>query len=118
MVGSEKKSIEWATLALIALCYGGWVLSSLLWLTSFWWLAPPLMTVLAAFHGSLQHETVHGHPTPWQAANEVLVSLPLGVIFPYRRYRDLHLRHHNDANLTDPFEDPESYFWPLSHYRA
>ena len=118
MVGSEKRNIEWVTLALLAGCYAGWLAAGLLWLTFFWWLAPPLMAVLAAFHGSLQHEAVHGHPTPWKAANEAIVSLPLGVIFPYRRYRDLHLRHHNDINLTDPFEDPESYFWPLSHYRT
>jgi len=110
--------MEWVTLALMAGCYVAWLAAGLLWLTSFWWLAPPLMAILAAFHGSLQHETVHGHPTPWKAVNEALVSLPLGVVFPYRRYRDLHLRHHNDINLTDPFEDPESYFWPLSHYRT
>ena len=74
------------------------------------------LPVLAAFHTSLQHETIHGHPTPFHGLNELLVSLPLGAVFPFRRYRDLHLKHHNDMNLTDPYEDPESYFWPLCEY--
>lgn len=43
--------------------------------------------------------------------NELLVGLPLAGIFPYRRYKDLHLKHHQDEHLTDPYEDPESYFW-------
>ncbi len=117
MVGHEDRKTEWTTLALIVGCMIGWGIAGALWQSVLWWLVPPVMAVLAAFHGSLQHETVHGHPTRWRCVNEALVSLPLGVIFPYRRYRDLHLRHHNDSNLTDPFEDPESYFWPLSHYR-
>ncbi len=117
MVGHKDRKIEWSTLSLIVGCMISWAAAGVFWQTAFWWLVPPVMAVLAAFHGSLQHETVHGHPTHWRWVNEVLVSLPLGFIFPYRRYRDLHLRHHNDANLTDPFEDPESYFWPLSHYR-
>ena len=43
--------------------------------------------------------------------NELLVALPLAGIFPYHRYKDLHLKHHRDEHLTDPYEDPESYFW-------
>ena len=70
------------------------------------------LPVLAAFHGSLQHETIHGHPTRWTWVNECLVSLPLIGVFPYRRYKALHLQHHRDEHLTDPYEDPESYFWP------
>lgn len=76
------------------------------------------MAFLATFHTSLQHETIHGHPTRWPWLNELMVSLPLAVVFPYRRYRQLHLIHHNDLNLTDPYEDPESYFWPLARYRT
>ncbi len=43
--------------------------------------------------------------------NEALVFPSLILVYPFRRYRELHLKHHNDANLTDPYEDPESYFW-------
>jgi fatty acid desaturase len=113
-VGMEKTS-EWKTLAMIGLCYGVWFGAGFLWLTPYW-LVGLLLPVAAAFHTSLQHETIHGHPTSLAWLNEVLVSLPLGVIFPYRRYCELHLKHHNDLNLTDPYEDPESYFWPLYQY--
>ena len=102
---------EWVTLGLIIVCYGAWVSVGLLWTTPLWFLSIPLLPIIAAFHTSLQHETIHGHPTRWPLVNEVLVSLPLAVVFPYRRYKDLHLKHHRDEHLTDPFEDPESFFW-------
>src|SRR5699024_160137 len=38
------------------------------------------------------------------------VFLPIGLFIPYRRFRDLHLRHHNDERLTDPYDDPESFY--------
>lgn len=108
---------ERVTLGLIFACMALWVLCGLLWNTAYWLPGLLAMPILAAFHTSLQHETIHGHPTRSDALNELLVSLPLAVVFPYRRYRDLHLRHHNDLNLTDPYEDPESFFWPDADYR-
>ena len=42
--------------------------------------------------------------------NELLVGLPIGLVYPFRRFRALHLRHHADESLTDPFDDPESYY--------
>ena len=60
-----------------------------------------------AAHSSLQHEALHGHPTRSAALNEALVFLPLGLLFPYRRFKMLHLRHHNNSALTDPYDDPE-----------
>jgi len=110
------KTVEWRTLFLMVCCYGLWIAAGLLWLTPYWLIGLIALPVLAAFHTSLQHETIHGHPTPFHRLNELLVSLPLGAVFPFRRYRDLHLKHHNDMNLTDPYEDPESYFWPLCEY--
>ncbi|SEW05049.1 Fatty acid desaturase [Cognatiyoonia koreensis] len=103
---------EWITLALIGGCYALWMIAGLLWTSGVWFLGALALPVLAAFHGSLQHETIHGHPTRRVWLNELLVSLPLIGIFPYRRYKALHLQHHRDEHLTDPYEDPESYFWP------
>ena len=108
---SQTDRTEWATLWLIMGCYGLWALGLMLWQTAFWAVGLLLLPIAAAFHTSLQHETIHGHPTRFPWLNEVLVSLPLAAAFPYRRYRDLHLQHHRDEHLTDPFEDPESYFW-------
>ncbi len=118
MTAGMTKKWEWATLGLMASCYGLWIAGGLLWQTSWWFAGLLIMPYLAAFHTSLQHEVIHDHPTNSRWLNEVLVSLPIGGIFPYRRYRDLHLKHHNDLNLTDPYEDPESYFWPLCQYTA
>jgi len=102
--------IEWPTLALIIGCYGLWALAGGL----IWPLAPVIalavMAVMAALHSSLVHECLHGHPTRIRLLNEALVSVPLSLIYPYRRYQATHLAHHHDARLTDPFEDPESYY--------
>ncbi len=74
-----------------------------------WWFAIP-GAIAVAFHSSLQHEVLHGHPTRSARINEALIFLPLGLAIPYRRFRDLHLRHHNDELLTDPYDDPESFY--------
>lgn len=68
------------------------------------------LAVAIAFHSSLQHEALHGHPTRSARVNEALVFLPLGLAYPWRRYRDTHLAHHRDARLTDPYDDPESWY--------
>lgn len=105
-----KKTIEWPTFAMLAACHGVW-LSAGLWLFP---VAPVaaliVMAVMAGFHTSLQHEALHGHPTRNAHLNELLVSLPLAVAFPYRRFKALHLRHHRDESLTDPYDDPESWY--------
>ena len=69
-------------------------------------LAVPLVTL----HSSLQHEALHGHPTRSRRLNELLVFPALGLFVPYRRFRDLHVRHHVDERLTDPYDDPESWY--------
>jgi len=68
-----------------------------------------LLAVLAAWYGSLQHEVIHGHPTPWRTVNTVLAAAPLGLVVPFSMYRDSHLAHHASPDLTDPHLDPESF---------
>lgn len=101
---------EWGTFSLILLCY-------LLWLGILFWLVDVSLTlaVLAAaatitLHSSLSHEVLHGHPFRSRILNEALMFLPLGLAIPYGRFRDTHLDHHRDENLTDPYDDPESNF--------
>jgi fatty acid desaturase len=95
---------------MILLCYGLWVVAGLF----IWPVAPAaalaVMALMGALHSSVTHECLHGHPTRNRNVNEVLAGLPLTLFYPYRRYRSLHLAHHNDERLTDPFEDPESYY--------
>ena len=102
--------VEWITLGLIGLVYGSWLLAGWLIWPSQPGLALVLMSVVAALHSSLVHECIHGHPTRMRWLNELLVGANLSLIWPYRRFRTLHLKHHHDAHLTDPFEDPESYY--------
>jgi len=101
---------EIPTWALAALIYGGWgwltwhpaELPAPLWIAAMAW--------LLAWHGSLQHETIHGHPGGGKRVAWLIGAPPLALWLPYPIYRVTHLQHHNDARLTDPFEDPESYY--------
>ncbi|MGV6803842.1 MAG: fatty acid desaturase [Ruegeria sp.] len=107
---TTPNSPEWPTFALIAACYGLWLVA-IFWLAA-WslWIAVPVMGVVAALHSSLTHEALHGHPFKAKWLNEALMALPLTLFIPYNRFRDLHLAHHQDANLTDPYDDPESNY--------
>ncbi|SNR64772.1 fatty acid desaturase [Puniceibacterium sediminis] len=104
------RTIEWPTLGLLAACYGGWALGTT-WAAALWLpLGMALTLVTTAMHSSLSHEALHGHPVrnPW--IDSALVFPPLSVLIPYLRFRDTHLAHHNDAILTDPYDDPESNY--------
>lgn len=59
---------------------------------------------------SIQHEVLHGHPFRSKAWNEALVFPGLNLAVPYGRFRDLHLAHHHDPILTDPYDDPETNY--------
>ncbi|WP_284162497.1 fatty acid desaturase [Frigidibacter sp. SD6-1] len=108
--GLKAPAVEWPTLALIAACHALWYLG-VSWAASTFLPFGMALTILAiTLHSSLQHEVLHGHPTHVRALNEALVALPLGLLFPYGRFRDLHLAHHRDEYLTDPYDDPESNF--------
>ncbi len=106
----DAARIEWPTLLLIAACYAAWALATTV-LAALWLPLGVAVTILAVtLHSSLQHEVLHGHPFRSRALNEAMVFLPLGLCFPYGRFRDLHLAHHRDENLTDPYDDPESNY--------
>ena len=77
----------------------------------------PLLILLTARYMSLQHELIHGHPTRWPRVNQLFGLLPLAVWYPYGLYRDSHLRHHRNDHLTDPHEDPESYYFSAAQWR-
>ena len=82
---------EGPTWAALFVCYGGF--AALLASADAWW-AYPLLAVVLAFHSSLQHEMLHGHPTPWPLVNEALVFAPPSLSYPYRRHPNLPLAHH------------------------
>lgn len=104
------RNVEWRTFGLIIGCYALWVLA-VFWLSTLMpFFAALGVTVLITLHGSLTHEVLHGHPFRSRRLNEALMALPLSLCIPYNRFRDLHLAHHRDSNLTDPYDDPESNF--------
>jgi fatty acid desaturase len=111
-----RHDVEWPTLLVLAGCYSGWLAATWFYATVGPWallLAAPLVTL----HSSLQHEALHGHPTRSAALNEAFVFPPLGLLFPYRRFKTLHLRHHNDQALTDPYDDPESFYYAAADWQ-
>ena len=106
----REGAVDWPTLWVMAATY-------LVWVLALWVIAPlsvPLAILVLSLavtqHSSLQHEVLHGHPFRLRWLNELLVSLPVGLCFPYGRFRDTHLAHHRDELLTDPYDGPESNF--------
>jgi len=104
--------VEWPTLAVAAGVYGGFAL------TTYYFHALPIVVAvilgagLLAWHGSLQHETIHGHPFASRRLNALLGGVPLGLVIPYSIYRRTHLFHHRFGGriLTEPYVDPESFY--------
>ena len=101
---------EWPTWALTATIYSLWV--TLILLSPVFGLAisAVLLVLVSAWHLSLQHELIHGHPTRFTSVNHLLGVPPLSLWFPMGVYRASHLRHHNDEWLTLPGIDPESNY--------
>lgn len=105
-------SVEWPTLVLAITIYGGW-LALTAWHAALPW---PLVMLggawLIAWHGSLQHEVIHGHPTSNQRINDAIGFPPLALWLPYAIYHREHRAHHDTPHLTDPFDDTESNYVP------
>ena len=111
-----KRGIEWPTAVLAFTIYGSWFLGTYFYRDLPWWTLAALGAWIIAWQLNLQHETIHGHPTRSRRVNEAIGSWPLSLWLPYSIYRSTHLAHHRDENLTDPLEDPESYYWTSSGF--
>jgi fatty acid desaturase len=106
----RHRPVEWPTIGLAAFLYAAW--TALTW----WhavvplWLLMPAGGWLVAWHGSLQHETIHGHPTGHRWLNSLIGAVPLSLWLPYSHYRRTHLAHHATPSVTDPLHDPEARY--------
>ncbi len=110
MTAGRSQLIEWPT-AMVACCCYGLLMAAVGPLAEF--SVPVAVTftaLLAALHSSLQHEVIHGHPFRSRFWSVALVFPPVGLFIPFERFRDTHLKHHHDPNLTDPYEDPETNY--------
>ncbi|MCL6705753.1 fatty acid desaturase [Pseudomonas sp. R2.Fl] len=120
-VSSRRKrsrfSVEFPTLILTLTIYISWGL------LTFYWTAFPFILLfvlggwVVAWHGSLQHEVLHGHPTRFRRINDAIGWPPISLWLPYRLYKASHLKHHHDEWLTDPIEDPESYYFTSDRWQ-
>jgi fatty acid desaturase len=109
-VPRAQSAWEAPTLALAALIYGGWLLLTWSWHALPLALSLPLGAWLLAWHGSLQHEIIHDHPTPHRWLNTAIAWVPIALWLPYGVYREAHRKHHREPWITDPVEDPESAY--------
>ena len=106
----KSAGVRWPTVLLAVAIYGGWLA------VTAWHAAIPTLLLVAiggwllAWQGSLQHETIHGHPTRHRAINDAIGFVPLSLWLPYRLYRRSHRAHHGAVVITDPHHDPESRY--------
>lgn len=108
----KRLRVEPQTLAVAAAVYGGFGLATWYFHALPLWVVVPLGALLIAWHGSLQHETIHGHPFSSRRLNAILGGVPLSLFIPYPVYRRTHLWHHRFGGriLTEPLADPESFY--------
>ncbi len=102
--------VDWPTVFLTAGVFAAFLATLVFGAAIGPWAMLLAMTLILTQHASLQHEMLHGHPFRDRRWNDALAFLPLGLAFPYERFRALHLAHHFDPRLTDPYEDPESNY--------
>lgn len=110
--------VEWPTVALILGCTCAWAGALAAAPAIGVWAALLLAIPCVTLHSSLQHEAIHGHPTRLNWLNALMVLPALGLFVPYHRFRDLHIHHHRAEALTDPADDPESFYLAAAQWRA
>jgi fatty acid desaturase len=107
---SRRRSLEWPTVLVgVAIAAGYFAVTT-------WHRRLPTavfiaaLAVLSAWHGSLQHELVHGHLARRRFVRLAIAMPTMNLWLPYLSYEESHLRHHRDDHLTDPTDDPESWY--------
>ncbi len=105
-----SEAVQWRTVLVAAAIYSSWFVVTAFHAVLLWPLLVLVGGWLLAWHGSLQHETIHGHPTRNRSINDAIGSVPLSLWLPYRLYRRSHRAHHAAEVITDPQHDPESRY--------
>ena len=115
---ATRSGVEWRTVAVAVAVHGLWLAAVALHGITPWPLTVIALAVAVAWHGSLQHETIHGHPFRSRRLNCAVGSLPMSLRLPYFVYRRYHLSHHDCADLTDPTDDSESFYVSAERWEA
>ena len=108
---------EWRTILIIVGIYGGTTAVVLSYGSLPTWVSVVLLAWFGAWHLSLQHELIHGHPTRHSWLNNAIGSIPLTLWIPFLSFKREHLSHH-DSQLTVPGKDPESYYVSIEHWQS
>jgi fatty acid desaturase len=109
-ISSRPRHLEWPTLLVVVS-----VIISYLTVTAFHRRLPTVvviasLAVLSSWHGSVQHEIIHGHISRRRFVRVALGLPTMNLWLPFLSYEQSHLRHHHDEHLTDPTDDPESWY--------
>ena len=104
-----RERAEWRTLLVVVAVYGLTVLTVLRYEVLTPWLAIPMLAVLGAWHLSMQHEVLHGHPFKNQFLNDLIGGIPVTLWIPFLAFKKDHHEHHL-SDLTNPALDNESYY--------
>jgi len=113
--GAKRSGIEWPTLLLAIGIYAAWLLITAFHASVPFGLLVVVGGVIIAWHGSLQHEIIHGHPTATKWFNGMLGVVPLSLWLPFSIYHRSHLAHHRAEHITHPLDDPESHYVIRDH---
>lgn len=76
-----------------------------------------LLIPLLVLHSSLQHEAIHILEQKWPRLARIAIFPAFGLFVPYLRFRELHLKHHINELITDPFDDPETMYLEAGFWR-
>lgn len=95
-----------------------WALTTLFHASIPTWALIPVGAFLIAWHGSFQHEAVHGHFSEKRWLNDLIAYIPLSLWLPFPIYRETHRAHHCFKILTDPWRDPESFYVDQASWAA
>lgn len=112
------RAVEWPTMAVVGGVFGSFGLLTRFHAAVPGWLLIPVLGAVITWHGSLQHEVIHGHPTKWARVNRFIGRTTLDLFTPFEHYRRTHLLHHRDQYLTDPTSDAESFYVTAEKWAA
>jgi fatty acid desaturase len=101
---------EWPTWLLWGVIWASWLTLVASYGHIPTWLSTPMLILLVAWYMSFQHELTHGHPTRNDTVNRLIGLPPLAIWYPFDTYKSDHLKHHDDAHLTEPGVDTESNY--------
>jgi fatty acid desaturase len=98
--------------------YGGWFALLRFHSVLPWWIVLACGAWLVAWHGSLQHETIHALEHVPRPLRALLSYAPLGVFFPFGSYERDHRRHHQAKDhMAEPGWDPETFYHDAALWR-